>query len=335
MKSVEINAGTIEYRDEGDPNGPPVVLLHGVLMNDAQWELVLPLLPKGFRYVLPVLPLGGHRVPMRDDARLDLPGAVGVVADVLDALDLEDVTLVVTDWGGPLFLTHYGRDQRVARMIVCPAEAFTNFPPGFPGKMTWLASRTTGTLALAMRQMRARRLRDRFFMFGMMAARSVPQDVMEAWTAPGLADVRVRRDLLKYCRTRFDDAELTRATERLADFGGDVLVLWSRNRVMPLRHGEELARLTGGTLRVIDDAKVLVMLDQPERTAREIGAFLASSVQSSSSSAATSSEMSTLVHTSWTSSLSSRASTSFNTLRAPSTSTGTDTDGWKLASAES
>ena len=92
-----------------------------------------------------------------------------------------------------------------------------------------------------------------------------------------------RRSAVRRVATRFDDAELTRATERLADFGGDVLVLWSRNRVMPLRHGEELARLTGGTLRVLDDAKVLIMLDQPERTAREIGAFLASSVQSSSS----------------------------------------------------
>ena len=35
-----------------------------------------------------------------------------------------------------------------------------------------------------------------------------------------------------------------------------------------------LADLTGATLRYIDDANVLVMLDQPEQTAREIGAFL-------------------------------------------------------------
>ena len=39
MKSVDVTAGTIEYREEGDPSGPPVVLLHGLLMNDAQWNL--------------------------------------------------------------------------------------------------------------------------------------------------------------------------------------------------------------------------------------------------------------------------------------------------------
>ena len=170
MKSVDISAGTLEYREEGDPASPPVVLLHGLFMNDAQWNLALPLLPSGFRYLLPVLPIGGHRVPMRDDADLTMSGMVGVVADFLDALDLTDVTLVVTDWGGPLFLTDSGRDQRVARMVICPSEAFGNFPPGFPGKVTWVASRTTGTVALAMKQMRIRWLRDRFFMFGMMAA---------------------------------------------------------------------------------------------------------------------------------------------------------------------
>lgn len=274
MKAVRVGAGTLEYREEGDPAGPPVVLLHGLLMNDTQWDLALPLLPSGFRYLLPVLPLGGHRIPMDADADLALRGMVGIVADFLDALDLDGVTLVVTDWGGPLFLTDLGRDQRIARLVICPSEAFDNFPPGFPGKVTWLATRTTGTAGLAMRQLRIRWLRDRFFMFGMMAARSIPQDVVTSWTAPGLADVRIRRDLLKYARTRFDAGDLVRATRRLADFRGDVLVLWSRNRVMPVAHAEALADLTGGTLRYVDDAKVLVMLDQPEQTAREIGAFL-------------------------------------------------------------
>ena len=78
--------------------------------------------------------MGGHRVPMRDDADLTMPGMVEIVADFLDALDLTDVALVVTDWGGPLFLTDIGRDKRVSRLVICPSEAFDNFPPGFPGQ---------------------------------------------------------------------------------------------------------------------------------------------------------------------------------------------------------
>jgi pimeloyl-ACP methyl ester carboxylesterase len=274
MKSVDVTAGTIEYREEGDPAGPPVVLLHGLLMNDAQWNLALPMLPPGFRYLLPVLPMGGHRIPMREDADLTLPGMVNIVADFLDALDLADVTLVVTDWGGALFLTDIGRDKRVARLAICPSEAFDNFPPGFPGKVAWLASRSTLTVSLAMRQLRVGWLRRQWLMFGQMAKSPVPQDIVDTWMAAGLADARIRRDLVKYCRTKFDGADLTRATNSLKDFRGDVLVLWSRNPVMPDDHATRLAELTGGTLRYVDDAYVLVMLDQPEQTARAIGEFL-------------------------------------------------------------
>jgi pimeloyl-ACP methyl ester carboxylesterase len=274
MKSVDVTAGTLEYREEGDPNGPPVVLLHGLLMNDAQWNLALPLLPAGFRYLLPILPIGGHRIPMRADADLTLSGMVGLLGDFLDALDLADVTLVVTDWGGPLFLTDAGRDKRVARLVICPSEAFDNFPPGFPGKVALLASRNTLTVSLAMRQLRIGWLRRQWLMFGQMAKKPVPQDIVDAWTAAGLANRRIRQDLVKYCRTKFDKADLIRATNRLADFDGDVLVLWSRNPVMPDEHATRLAELTDATLRYVDDANVLVMLDQPEQTAREIGAFL-------------------------------------------------------------
>jgi pimeloyl-ACP methyl ester carboxylesterase len=274
MKSVEVAAGTIEYREAGDPAGPPVVLLHGVLMNDAQWDLVLPLLPEGFRYLLPVLPLGGHRVPMREDADLTMPGMVGIVADVLDAMDLVGVDLVVTDWGGPIFLTDVGRDKRVGRMVICPSEAFENFPPGFPGKVTWVVTRTAGTVALAMRQLSVGWIRRQYLMFGMMAKKPVPQHIVDRWFEVALRDKAIRQDLIRYCRTRFDRADLVRATRRLADFEGDVLVLWSHNPVMPDRHAAELAALTNGTLRYVDDAHVLIMLDNPEQTAREIGAFL-------------------------------------------------------------
>ena len=269
-----VPAGTIEYGEAGDPDGRPVVLLHGLLMNDAQWNLALPLLPTGFRYLLPVLPLGGHSIPMREDADLTLPGMVNIVGDFLEALDLTDVTLVVTDWGGPLFLTDAGRDKRVARLVICPSEAFDNFPPGLPGKVAWLASRSTFTVSVAMRQLKIGWLRRQWLIFGQMAKKPVPQTIVDAWMAAGLADRRIRRDLVKYCRTKFDKADLIRATNRLADFDGDVLVLWSRNPVMPDDHARRLAELTGGTLRYVDDANVLVMLDQPQQTAREIGAFV-------------------------------------------------------------
>ena len=128
-----------------------------------------------------------------------------------------------------------------------------------------------------MRQLQIGWLRRRWLLFGQMAKKPVRQDIVDAWLAPGLADRQIRRDLVKYCRTRFDKAELVRATHALTGFAGPALVLWSDNPVMPAEHGDRLAALLpNGRIRKIADAFVLTMLDQPEETAEAIGEFVAS-----------------------------------------------------------
>jgi pimeloyl-ACP methyl ester carboxylesterase len=276
METVEVPAGVIEYDIVG--SGPPVVLLHGLLMDHTLWDRVLPLLPDTFTYVRPVLPLGAHRRPMKPDVDLTLAGQVEIVADFLDALGLNDVTLVHSDWGGGLFLTARGRDERVARQVILPCEAFENFPPGLPGKMVALAVRLPGGLQFAARQLRIGWLRRLPPLFGQMARRPLPDQLVRDWTEPLLADPLIRRDLTAYCRTRFDKSQLIQDTEALRRFTGDALVLWSpENRVMPPEHGRRLAELLpAGRYAEISGAYVLSMLDEPEAVAREIGAFLVS-----------------------------------------------------------
>ena len=274
MRSVEVPAGVIVYAGAG--SGPPVVLLHGLLMDHTLWDRVLPLLPEGFRYVRPVLPLGAHRRAMNPGTDLTLPGQVRLVADLLGALGLEDVTLVHSDWGGALFLTARGLDRRVARQVILPCEAFGNFPPGLPGKMLALAVRLPGGVQLATRQLRVGWLRRLPLLYGQMARRPVPGELIRRWTEPVLSDPGIRRDLLAYCRGKLDKAALIADTEALRRFQGDALVLWSPdNKVMPPAHGRRLAALMPrARYAEIRGAYVLSMLDEPEAVAREMGAFL-------------------------------------------------------------
>jgi pimeloyl-ACP methyl ester carboxylesterase len=274
MQTITVPAGEIDYDETG--SGPPVVLLHGVLMDHTVWDRVLPLLPPGFRYLRPVLPFGAHRRPMDRDADLTLYGQVALVADLLDALDLEDVTLVHSDWGGALFLTASGRDRRVARQVILPCEAFDNFPPGLPGRMVALAVALPGGLRLAARQLRIGWLRRLPLLFGLMARRPLPDELVRGWTEPLLRQPGVRRDLLAYCRSSFDGPTLIRDTEALRNFTGEALVLWSPdNKVMPPEHGHRLAELLPrGRYAEVPGAYVLSMLDEPEAVARQMGQFL-------------------------------------------------------------
>ena len=274
MGQVHLTAGPVEYTEVGD--GPPVVLLHGLFMDESLWDATLPLLPNGFRYICPVLPLGGHRRPMAPDADLTLMGMAHLLADFLDALDLRDATLVHADWGGGLFLTAIGRDERVGSIVILPCEAFDNFPPGLPGRMATLASHLPGGITLAARQLRIGFLRRTPLLFGWMVRRDLSDDLVRRWTEPSLTIPGVRRDLEKYAASTFDKRELVRDTEALSGFDGPALVLWSPdNRVMPPEHGHRLAELIPRCRYAeIDDAYVLSMLDRPAEVAAQIGSFL-------------------------------------------------------------
>src|SRR4051794_19426306 len=97
---IELSAGTIEYTDTGG-EGQAVVFVHGLLMDSSLWDGPVAALD-GLRCVVPTLPLGAHRHPVRDDADLSMPGLARLLAEFLERLDLRDVTLVSIDTGGAL-----------------------------------------------------------------------------------------------------------------------------------------------------------------------------------------------------------------------------------------
>lgn len=269
---VDLAAGPVEYDDLGE--GPVIVLVHGVLMDRSVWGSVVPLLAAHARVITPTLPLGAHRRAMNEDADLTMLGQVHLLADLLETLDLSDVTLVVNDWGGPLFLTSLGRDERVGRLVVTPCEAYDNFPPGLPGWFATVGTRYALSARLAMRTLRIGWIRRTPPMYGWMARRPVSDELARAWTEPALTDPGVLRDLMAYAPSHQDAAANIAHTEALARFDRPAKVVWTDNKVMPRDHGPRLARLLGADLVTLPDASVLVSLDAPEALARELLAFL-------------------------------------------------------------
>ena len=130
MPTIDLSAGTLDYVDTGG-DGPVIVFAHGVVMDASVWTDVISRLRSDHRCVAPTLPLGGHRRPMGDDADLSMVGQAGLLAEFIERLGLDDVTLVVNDWGGPL-VTAVEHPQRLGRLVLTPCEAFDNLPPGLP-----------------------------------------------------------------------------------------------------------------------------------------------------------------------------------------------------------
>lgn len=262
MYEVELAAGTIEYEDTGG-TGPVVVPLHGLLMNGSLWREVVADLRTEFRCVVPTLPLGAHRLPMRPDADLSGAGLARLVAEFLDRLDLRDVTLVGCDWGGAQLVVARGLGERVGRLVLVSQEAFDNVPPGLPGRTVARAARLPGGLAAAVYPLRVRALRRTPLAFGWMSKRPVPDEIMEGWLRPARTDRRIRADLLRYLRAAPDDYPA--AARRLAAFRGPALVVWAaEDRVMPPAHGRRLAAYLRARLIEVPDSYTLVPIDRPE-----------------------------------------------------------------------
>ena len=90
LSRIEVPAGPIDYQDTGG-DGPALVFTHGFPMNHLQWRKVIPLLDDQFRCIAPTLPMGAHRSPMKPGTDLTHRGQVAILADFLDALDVDDV----------------------------------------------------------------------------------------------------------------------------------------------------------------------------------------------------------------------------------------------------
>src|SRR5690242_19554718 len=100
MPQVTVPHTTIEYRELGpaDSAHPPVVFVHGMLVDHRLWsEVADTLATQGYRCILPDWPLGSHTLPVSDRSRQSPAGVAETINDVLVALDLTDVTLVGND----------------------------------------------------------------------------------------------------------------------------------------------------------------------------------------------------------------------------------------------
>jgi pimeloyl-ACP methyl ester carboxylesterase len=275
LNQIELSAGPIEYDDTGG-DGPTLVLLHGLLMDGSLWDEVIADLAVDHRCIVPTLPLGAHRLPMHADADLSLRGITGLVAELIDQLDLRDVTVVGNDTGGALVqLLVCDRPTRVGRIVLASSDAFDNFPPGLTGRTLVLTGRLPPALfGLFMQQMRLRPLRRLPIAFGWLTKRG---DAATArWMKPLFHQREIRRDAVGVLRAIASDKHLMLdAAECLSTFDHPALVVWaSADRVMPPDHGRRLAELLPqGHLVEIPDSYTLIPLDQPAPLAQILRDF--------------------------------------------------------------
>jgi pimeloyl-ACP methyl ester carboxylesterase len=272
MPEITLPQGTISYRDTGE--GPPVVFIHGLLVDGALWRKVTPLLDGSARSIVPDLPLGSHRSAMNADADVTPRGVARLVGDFLAALDLEDVTLVGNDTGGLISqLVALDHGERVGRLVLTNCDCFEVFPPKEFVPMV-KSAHIPGAVKAALAPMRAAAARRTVLAYGGLA-REIPDDVTAAWIEPARTDAAVRGDLIRFMKA-VDKSISLDAAQRLPELRIPSLVVWAQDdRFFPRELGERLAAtLPNARLEPIANSRTFVSEDEPEALADLIRGFV-------------------------------------------------------------
>jgi pimeloyl-ACP methyl ester carboxylesterase len=270
MPEIKLSQGRLKYRDEGE--GEPIVLIHGLLVNGAIWDRVVPALAQHGRVIVPDLPLGSHTVAMDPDAPQDPPAVAALIAELIERLDLRDVTLVGNDTGGALCqLTVAAHPERIGRLVLTNCDAFEHFPPPpFDWILKGLGRIPGAVLALpAFGRLRLVRKAS----FATLSVAPVPDELVLRWLAP-LRDPAIRRDLIKFLRA-IDSEHTLRAAEQLRTFDRPVLIVWGvRDAFFKLADAHRLVALfPDARLEQVENARTFVQLDAPGRVAELVSAF--------------------------------------------------------------
>jgi len=271
MKELQLPQGTIRYRDAG--NGSPIVLVHGLLANGELWRDVAPLLAADHRVIVPDWPLGSQELPLNAGTDVSPPAMAQLIADFIEALDLDDVTLVGNDTGGALCqMAAVSRPERLARLVLTPCDAYEHFPPPAFAPLVMIA-RVPGAVGLILQASRLRAVRRLPNTYGLLTMKP-HDDLTAAFVTPARRNADIRRQTARFL-TGFDKRHTLAAAARFKEFDKPVLIAWARNdRFFTLADGERLAAdFPNARLEVIDDARTFVMLDQPKAVADLIGAF--------------------------------------------------------------
>jgi pimeloyl-ACP methyl ester carboxylesterase len=254
--------------------GPPIVFVHGALVNANLWRKVVARLD-GFKRVTLDLPLGSHIEPMARDADLRPPALADLIADSLAALELTDVTLVGNDTGGGLSqIVATRRPERIGALVLTSCDAFDNFPPRF-FRIVLAPARVPGVIPIGFGGLRLRPLRRLPIAYGWLTTGPIDRDAEDSYVLPVLTRGGVRRDVRKLLRG-LDPAYTLDAAAKLASWDRPALIAWSeKDRFFPTEHAERLAKvIPNARLEWIAGARTFSMEDQPERVAELIGSFM-------------------------------------------------------------
>jgi pimeloyl-ACP methyl ester carboxylesterase len=265
----------LHYVDQGPPDAPPVLMLHGNPTWSYMYRLpIAELVARGHRCVaFDHMGFGRSDKPRRL-GRYTLDAHVANAGDLMDQLELADVLLVLHDWGGPIGLgAALERRERLRGVVVMNSWAW-ELPSFLPPFLREFRTEGLGEILALGGNLLVESIP------GGMADRDTDPRMMEAYRAP-FPDYWSRVGTLAFQRdiplSERDRSAPTMASihERLPQLGAPLALVWGmRDRVFqPVFLDMWLELFPEARVVRLDDAAHYLVEDRPDAVTDAVDEF--------------------------------------------------------------
>jgi pimeloyl-ACP methyl ester carboxylesterase len=250
-KFIDTPSGRIAYVEQG--RGPVALFVHGVLVNGYLWRHQLAEL-SGMRRCIAVDLLAHGATEILPGQDVSSTANAQMLAQFLDAMDIEKVDLVGNDSGGGMALIFAARHpQRVRSLALTDCDTHDNWPP--EAFKPFLALSASGGLGGALNAM----LSEKGFYRSAEALgpayedpATVSDDTIEAYLRPHLASAQRTRDLARFLAA-FDCSHTVAVEPQLKTLTAPTLVVWGTDDIyFDVKWSHRLAETIPGTRRRVE-----------------------------------------------------------------------------------
>jgi len=118
--TVEVGEVSLFYREAGPRSAPTILLLHGFPSSSHMFRDLIPELAENFHVIAPDYPgFGQSSAPDADDYTYDFATLSSTIADFTKTLELENYTLFMQDFGGPVgFRLAHADPEKIDGIII-------------------------------------------------------------------------------------------------------------------------------------------------------------------------------------------------------------------------
>lgn len=272
---LAVHDARIAHYNQGQGNGPCLLLLHGFPTSSFLWRDVIAALRRRYHIIAPdLLGLGDSSATM--DVDHSLTGQARLAEGLLDRYKVEDVVVVGHDIGGAVAqLLALGGSRRVRGLVLVSSAAYDNWPVAVIRQLQRVAAwRPVWHTAVRAGMTRSLGFADSGFRRGVKFPGSLDDQTIEEYLRPHRLSVS-SRDHLRLLLLALDNQETQRAAHKLSRLDLPAMVVWGADDAfLPVTWARRLAAdIRGAVLHVLNSCGHFVPEERSGELAGLIEAF--------------------------------------------------------------